>query len=69
MNTLQFDKRKYKFMSILDAGTSFLTCKQGLLQVTNKYLEELKEWASAIKYFGGNILEFRELQTCAQDCR
>lgn len=37
--TLQFDKKQNDFISLLDARTSFLTCKQGPNQSADDYLE------------------------------
>jgi hypothetical protein len=42
--TLQFDSKRNSFLSLLDARTSFLTCKQGQQQTTEAYLEVMQGW-------------------------
>jgi len=59
--TLQFDEKKNGFISLLDARTSFLTCKQGPQQTPDAYLETLRAWADAIEYYGGSVAENHEL--------
>jgi hypothetical protein len=55
--TLQFDEKRNKFISLLDARTSFLNCKQKEGQSADDYLEALRGWADTIEYHGGNVAE------------
>jgi hypothetical protein len=55
--TLQFDEKKNKFISLLDAQTSLLKCQQFQGQSNNKYLELLRGWANTIEYHGGIVAE------------
>jgi hypothetical protein len=59
--TLQFDEKQNGFISLLDARTSFLTCKQTQKQSSDDYLETLKGWADTIEYHGGSVAENHEL--------
>jgi len=59
--TLQFDEKRNGFISLLDARTSFLTCKQSQGQTADAYLETLKGWADTIEYHGGTVAENHEL--------
>jgi hypothetical protein len=45
------------FISLLDARTSFLTCKQKQGQSADEYLETLRGWADTIDYHGGTVSE------------
>jgi ribosomal protein L15 len=55
--TLQFDEKKNKFISLLDARTSLLNCKQFQGQSNDEYLESLRGWADTIEYHGGTVAE------------
>jgi Reverse transcriptase (RNA-dependent DNA polymerase)/Zinc knuckle len=55
--TMQFDEKRYKFMSLLDARTSMLNCKQLQGQTASDYLEVLRGWADTIEYHGGTVAE------------
>ena len=55
--TQQFDSKRNGFISLLDARTRFLTCKQGNSQTCNEYLDTLKGWADTIEYYGGTVAE------------
>lgn len=59
--TLQFDEKRNGFISLLDARTSFLTCRQSQGQTADEYLEVLKGWADTIEYHGGTVAENHEL--------
>jgi hypothetical protein len=50
--TLQFDEKCNVFISLLDARTSFLNCKQHQGQSADDYLETLRGWADTIEYHG-----------------
>ena len=52
--TLQFDETKYGFLSIMDARASFLNGRQGQNQTAEDYLEQVRSWADAIEYHGGD---------------
>jgi len=55
--TLQFDERTNGFISLLNARTSFLNCRQGQTQSADAYMEALKGWADTIEYCGGTVAE------------
>ena len=56
--TLQFDEKRHGIMSLLDARSSLLNCKQQQGQPVNVYKETLKGWADAIQQFhGGSVAE------------
>jgi hypothetical protein len=55
--TLQFDEKKNKFISLLDARTSLLNCRQFQGQSNDEYLESLRGWADTIEYHGGVVAE------------
>jgi acetolactate synthase regulatory subunit len=55
--TLQFDEKKNKFISLLDARTSLLNCRQYQGQSNDEYLESLRGWADTIEYHGGTVAE------------
>jgi Zinc knuckle len=55
--TLQFDEKRNVFISLLDARTSFLNCKQKQGQSADEYLETLRGWADTIEYHGGIVAE------------
>jgi hypothetical protein len=55
--TLQFDEKRNVFVSLLDARTSMLNCKQFPGQSVRDYLEVLKGWADTIEYHGGTVAE------------
>lgn len=59
--TLQFDEKRNVFISLLDAKTSFLTCRQSQGQSADDYLETLRGWADTIEYHGGTVAENHEL--------
>jgi hypothetical protein len=59
--TLQFDEKRNGFISLLDARTSFLNCKQSQNQSADDYLESLRGWADTIEYHGGTVAENHEL--------
>lgn len=59
--TLQFDEKGNGFISLLDARTSFLTCKQLQGQSADDNLETFRGWADTIKYHGGTVAENHEL--------
>ncbi len=59
--TLQFDEKRNGFISLLDARTSFLNCKQQQNESNSDYLETLKEWADTIEYHGDTVAENHEL--------
>ena len=65
--TLQFDEKRNGFISLLDARTSFLTCRQQQWQTADAYLETLKGWADTIEYHGGTVAENHELVPMAAD--
>jgi hypothetical protein len=53
--TLQFNKSKDGFMSLLDAQHSFLACKQSVGQSADEYAERLIGWAETIETHGGAV--------------
>jgi hypothetical protein len=55
--TLQFDETKDKFMSLLDARTSLMNCKQDIGQTNDVYKAILRGWADTIEYHGGSVAE------------
>jgi Zinc knuckle len=55
--TLQFDEKRNKFISLLDARTSLLNCKQLQGQTNDQYLETIRGWADTIEYHGGMVAE------------
>jgi hypothetical protein len=59
--TLQFDSKRNSFLSLMDARTSFLTCKQGQQQTTEAYLSTMRGWAKAIELYHGSVVEHYEL--------
>jgi hypothetical protein len=59
--TLQSDEKRNGFISLLDARTSFLTCKQLQGQSADDCLETLRGWADTIEYHGGTVAEKHEL--------
>jgi hypothetical protein len=65
--TLQFDEKRNGFISLLDARTSFLTCRQSQGQTADEYLERLKGWADTIEYHGGTVAETHELVPSEMD--
>ncbi len=50
--TLQFDAKRNSFLSLMDARTSSLTCKQGQHHSQHKYLNTLHGWAETIESYG-----------------
>jgi hypothetical protein len=65
--TLQFDEKRNGFISLLNARTSFLTCRQSQGQTADEYLERLKGWANTIEYHGGTVAETHELVPSEMD--
>ena len=59
--TLQFDAKRNSFLSLMDARTNFLTCKQGQQQTPHDYLNTLRGWADTIESYGGSVAEHHEL--------
>ena len=59
--TLQFDESKDRFLSMLDAQQSFLTCKQQIGQSVDEYAECLIGWAETIETHGGKVAANHEL--------
>ena len=59
--TLQFDSKRNSFLSLMDARTSFLTCRQGRQQTTDSYLDTLRGWAETIESHGGSMSEHHGL--------
>ena len=59
--TLQFDAKRNSFLSLMDARTSFLTCKQGEHQSPHEYLNTLRGWAETIESYGGTVAEHHGL--------
>jgi hypothetical protein len=55
--TLQFDEKRNVFVSLLEARTSLLTCKQLQGQTVSEYLEVLRGWIDTIEYHGGSVSE------------
>ena len=55
--TLQFDEKRNGIMSLLDARSSLLNCKQQQGQSVSVYKETLKGWADAIHFHGGTVAE------------
>jgi hypothetical protein len=55
--TLKFDETKDKFMSLLDARTSLMNCKQDIGQTNDVYKTILRSWADTIEYHGGTVAE------------
>ena len=55
--TLQFDEKRNGIMSLLDARSSLLNCKQQQGQPVNVYKEILKGWSDAIHFHGGTVAE------------
>jgi hypothetical protein len=55
--TLQFDEKRNVFISLLDARTSLLNCRQQQGQSASDYLETLRGWADTIEYHGGTVAE------------
>jgi hypothetical protein len=55
--TLKFDDKRNKFISLLDARTSMLNCRQLQGQSASEYLEILRGWADTIEYHGGIVAE------------
>jgi Zinc knuckle len=55
--TLQFDEKRNVFVSLLEARTSLLTCKQLQGQTVSEYLEVLRGWVDTIEYHGGSVSE------------
>lgn len=58
---MQFDSKRNSFLSLMDARTSFHTCKQGQRQTPDAYLSTLRGWAETIESYGGSIVEHYEL--------
>jgi hypothetical protein len=55
--TLQFDEKRNVFVSLLEARTSLLNCKQQQGQTVSEYLEVLRGWVDTIEYHGGTVAE------------
>jgi len=51
--TLHFDEKRNRIMSLLDARSSLLNCRQQQGQPVNVYKEILKGWADEIHFHGG----------------
>lgn len=52
--TMKFDSHTHPFLSVLDAKTNFLACKQGEGQTADIFLTTLKGWAVNVDYLPGN---------------
>jgi hypothetical protein len=59
--TLQFESGRNSILSLMDARTSFLTCKQVQQQTTEEYLNALRGWAETIESYGGSVGEHHGL--------
>ena len=55
--TLQFDEKRNGIMSLLDARSSLLNCRQQQGQPVDVYKEIIKGWADAIHFHGGTVAE------------
>jgi hypothetical protein len=55
--TLLFDDKKNPFVSLLDAKTNYMNCKQTDVQTPHEYLETMKALADNIEYQGGSVAE------------
>jgi len=53
----QFDAKRNGFLALLDARTSFLTCRQGPNQSCEAYLETFRGWYESLELQGGTITE------------
>ena len=51
------DQKKNDVLSLIEARTNLLTCKQAPGQSIYAYREILKGWADAIKFHGGSVAE------------
>ena len=54
--TLQFDKRRYGHLAIMDASQKFLTCRQSSTQSVEDYRRQLTLWSDTIEHHGGSIV-------------
>ena len=54
--TLQFDQSRNGFIALLDAQTSFLTCRQLQGQSAEDYVECLQGWAETILEYHGGVV-------------
>ena len=54
--TLQFDKRRYNHLAIMDAHQNFLTCRQSSTQTVEDYRRQLTLWSDTMEHHGGFIV-------------
>ena len=59
--TLKFDEKRDVFISLLDARTRLMNCRQQQGQSADQYLEVLRGWAETIEYHKGIVAENYEL--------
>jgi hypothetical protein len=55
--TLQFDEKRNVLMSLIDARTSLMNCKQEPGQQPAEYGDTIRAWAETIEHHGGTIAE------------
>jgi hypothetical protein len=54
--TLQFDRRRYGYLTLMEAQQRFLTCKQAPSQTVEAYQQQLTLWSDTIEHHGGTIV-------------
>lgn len=54
--TLQFDNRRYRVNTLLEAYQKFFTCRQSPSQSVDDYRQALTTWANIIDHHGGTLV-------------